>query len=214
MSIIDASKKRSTAKIYDKNKKLTAAQINDIAELLKNTPSSVNSQPWHFFFLESQESRDKVLPAVSEFNHPRVQDAALTVVFCIKETLDDAHLSRVVDEEELDGRFATKEMKEMNDQGRRYFTGLNSETKEKLHLWERSQVYIALGTLLLGASALDIDATAIEGFDPAEMDKILGLKEKGLKSVVIASLGFSSDEDFNAKLPKSRLEAEEIITKL
>jgi nitroreductase/dihydropteridine reductase len=54
----------------------------------------------------------------------------------------------------------------------------------------------------------------MEGFDAAALDVELGLAEKGLRSVVILALGYSSAGDFNAKLPKSRLAADEVMTKL
>ena len=76
------------------------------------------------------------------------------------------------------------------------------------------QLYLAFGTLLLGAAALEIDACPMEGFDVKILDEELGLRSKGLTSAVIASLGYHSDEDFNARLPKSRLLAETVITHL
>jgi nitroreductase/dihydropteridine reductase len=80
--------------------------------------------------------------------------------------------------------------------------------------WMEKQVYLALGTLLLGAAVLEIDATPIEGFDRVILDNALGLPERGLNSVVLAALGYHSNEDFNAALPKSRLPDNEILTLL
>ena len=40
------------------------------------------------------------------------------------------------------------------------------------------------------------------------------LTEKGLKASVIVSLGYRSETDFNAKLPKSRLTDDVIFTRL
>ena len=51
-------------------------------------------------------------------------------------------------------------------------------------------------------------------FDPQALDQELALNEKGLKSVVMVALGYRSAEDFNAKLPKSRLATETVITAL
>jgi nitroreductase/dihydropteridine reductase len=76
------------------------------------------------------------------------------------------------------------------------------------------QVYLALGTLLLGAAALEIDATPIEGFDPRVLNEELGLRERGLTSVAIAALGYRSADDFNARLPKSRLPIESVLSEL
>ncbi len=75
-------------------------------------------------------------------------------------------------------------------------------------------MYLALGILLLGAAALEIDATPIEGFDPRVLNEELGLRDKGLTSVVIAALGYRSADDFNAKLPKSRLPIESVLSEL
>jgi nitroreductase/dihydropteridine reductase len=78
--------------------------------------------------------------------------------------------------------------------------------------WMEKQVYLALGSLLLGAAALEVDATPIEGFDRAVLDEVLCLRGKGLSSVVLAALGYRSEDDFNASLPKSRLPEDEIFT--
>jgi nitroreductase/dihydropteridine reductase len=71
------------------------------------------------------------------------------------------------------------------------------------------QVYLALGTLLIGAVMLEIDDTLIEGFDHVILDEALGIKEQGLKSIVIAVLGDLSDGDFYDFLPKSHLPADD-----
>ena len=77
---------------------------------------------------------------------------------------------------------------------------------------DEKQVYLALGALLQGAGALEIDACPMEGFDQVKLDEVLGLSEQGLTSVVLVALGYRSELDFNAKLPKSRLPVEALIT--
>lgn len=52
----------------------------------------------------------------------------------------------------------------------------------------------------------------MEGFDSAALDAELSLNEKGLSSLVLLSLGYHADSDFNAKLPKSRLPREHVFT--
>jgi nitroreductase/dihydropteridine reductase len=78
----------------------------------------------------------------------------------------------------------------------------------------QKQVYLALGTLLLGAGALGVDATPMEGFDARLLDEELGLRDKGFTSVVLVSLGYRNEGDFNARLPKSRLPAEAVFTQI
>ena len=53
------------------------------------------------------------------------------------------------------------------------------------------QAYIGLGTALIAAAEESIDCTPMEGFDPEKVDEILGLKERGLRSVILLPLGLS-----------------------
>lgn len=213
-SVAEISERRYTCKVYDPSKKIPKDTIEQLYAVLRNSPSSVNSQPWHFVVLESTEAKERVLPAVFEFNHPRVTEASHVVIFLSRNDYSSEFLTQIVDQEDTDHRFPEKEMKAANDKGRRFFVDLNREPISRLHAWQDRQVYIALGNLLLAAAALDVDSTPIEGFDPAKLNQILELEEKGFRSVVIASLGYHSDEDFNAKLPKSRLPFDELFTVL
>jgi hypothetical protein len=61
--------------------------------------------------------------------------------------------------------------------------------------WARNQAYIALGNLLTGAALLDVDVCPMEGFDRAQSDEILGLKDEGYGSAVIATPGYRDSSD-------------------
>ncbi len=65
---------------------------------------------------------------------------------------------------------------------------------------------------LLGAAALGIDATPMEGFDANSLDQELGLREQGYMALVVVGLGYRGESDFNAALPKSRLTREQVFT--
>lgn len=212
MNIVEISQQRYTTKHYDKSKTISAEHIEQLLTVLKNSPSSVNSQPWHFFVVDNDAAKAKILPAIAEFNQPRVTDSSHSIVFCVKTPLDEAHLQNLLQQEELDGRFPSADLKEAQDKGRHFFVGLNSSTPQAQLEWESKQTYIALGQLLFAAAAIGIDSTAIEGYDSAKMDEILGLKEKGLKSIVVVSLGYRDANDSNAQRPKSRLPKEQIFS--
>ncbi|MBI0029735.1 oxygen-insensitive NAD(P)H nitroreductase [Gilliamella sp. B14384G15] len=212
MNIVEISQNRYTTKHYDKTKKIPKEKLEQLLTVLRNSPSSVNSQPWHFFVIDNDTVKNKILPAIAEFNQPRVTDSSHTIIFCIKTPLDEAHLVNLLNQEEKDGRIPTAELKDAQDQGRRYFVNLNSSTPQSLQCWEGKQAYLALGQLLFAAAAIGIDSTAVEGFDSEKMDEILDLKAKGLKSLVIATLGYRSENDGNAHRPKSRLPKEQIFT--
>lgn len=212
MNIVEISQKRYTTKHYDKTKKIPQDKIELLLTVLRNSPSSVNSQPWHFYVIDNEAAKNKILPAIADFNQPRVTGSSHTIVFCIKTPLDEAHLVNLLNQEEKDGRLPSAELKASQDQGRRYFVNLNSKTPESQQSWEGKQAYIALGQLLFAAAAIGIDSTAVEGYDSAKMDELLDLKSKGLKSIVVATLGYRAQDDGNAHRPKSRLPKDQIFT--
>lgn len=215
MNIIDLIKSRKTCKAYDASRTLDKAQIEAIKTLLRYSPSSVNAQPWHYFLLESTDAKNKILPGFMEFNRPKVLESSLTVIFAVRNTLGEAHVELITEQENKDNRFANETGKNNVAAARRTFINLNSESQENLNTWNEKQAYIALGTLLLGVEALGINATPIEGILTEELDSILGLSNQGLHSIVAVTLGYSKDtDDYNASLPKSRLPEEEIFTTL
>lgn len=212
IDIVKISKERYTTKYYDATKEVTEDELNQLIEVLRNSPSSVNAQPWHFIIVNNKTSKQKIISAIADFNYARINDSSYTIVFCIKTAIKDDYLKHLLEKEAADGRFPNAEVQQAQDSGRRHFVGLNNQTEEQLFNWERSQLYIALGQFLFAAKAIDIDSTAIEGFDHQKLDELLNLKEKGLKSAVLATIGFASKEDSNATRPKSRLSKDELFT--
>lgn len=217
MDIAKIATTRYTTKDYDPHKRIDTAQLEQLKTLLRFSPSSVNSQPWHFIIVESDEAKKRITAATTGpygANEPKVLNASHVVVLCARNELDDGHLERILAQEEQDGRFPSPEGKAAQIKGRGFYVNMHRNELHDTRHWMEKQVYLALGTLLLGAATMGIDATPIEGFDRAVMDEALGLKEQGLNSVVMAALGYRSEEDFNAGLPKSRLPEGDVFTLL
>ncbi|EAA4001649.1 oxygen-insensitive NAD(P)H nitroreductase [Salmonella enterica] len=217
MDIVSVALKRYSTKAFDPSKKLTAEEADKVKTLLQYSPSSTNSQPWHFIVASTEEGKARVAKSAAgkyTFNERKMLDASHVVVFCAKTAMDDAWLERVVDQEEADGRFATPEAKAANDKGRRFFADMHRVSLKDDHQWMAKQVYLNVGNFLLGVAAMGLDAVPIEGFDAEVLDAEFGLKEKGYTSLVVVPVGHHSVEDFNAGLPKSRLPLETTLTEV
>jgi nitroreductase len=52
----------------------------------------------------------------------------------------------------------------------------------------------------------------MEGFDKNQFDGILGLKAKGLRSVVICPVGYRAEDDGDAKKTKVRFAKEDLVS--
>lgn len=206
---------RHTCKAFDPAKKISDADIAALRTVLRHAPSSVNSQPWHFVIAASEAGKAQLAEALQggyAYNAPKVLACSHAVVLCARTDLDDAHVAAILAREDQDGRFPSPEAKANQNNSRSFYVGMHRNELKDIGLWTQKQVYIALGTLLQGAAALGIDACPMEGFDQAKLDAVLGLRERGLTAVVIAALGYRSDADFNARLPKSRLPEADLFT--
>jgi len=105
-------------------------------------------------------------------------------------------MEHLLTSEEQDGRFSDPAVKEMVKAGRAHFINMHRFDNKDVQHWMEKQVYLNMGTVLLGAGSLGIDAVPLEGIDMKLLDE---------------ELGFTV---FNAALPKSRLPEQELFTTL
>lgn len=217
MNIARIATTRHTCKAFDPAKKIPAEKMEQLRTLLRYSPSSVNSQPWHYVIASSEAGKARIADTLKggyAYNEAKVRNASQVVVFCVRTDLSDGHLAALLEQEERDGRFATPEAKAGQSTTRTFYADLHRKNLQDVRPWMERQVYLALGTLLCGAAALEIDACPMEGLDAAALDAALGLPERGYSAVVMAALGYRSNADFNAALPKSRLPAEAVFTEI
>jgi nitroreductase/dihydropteridine reductase len=206
---------RYTTKAYDPARPLTATQVEELLDVLHLSPSSINSQPWHFLVAADAQARARVATGTQgpyAYNAAKLRDASLVLVLAARREMTDAHIDAVLDQEQADGRFATDEARTQRAQSCAGFVDLHREQLHDTRHWMEKQVYLALGGLLFAAGAMGIDATPIEGFDPVAVDAALDLPARGLGSVVLVALGHHGEGDFNAVLPKSRLPRGQVFT--
>jgi nitroreductase/dihydropteridine reductase len=217
MNIVNYAKTRYTTKAYDQTKKLTKEQIQQIKDILRFTPSSVNSQPWHFILATSEQAKTKIAKSAENI-HPKnvanIKNSALTIVLCFKTNIDNSYLEELLEQERKDGRFPTTEFENIQRDVRKKFALAYHSKPQELQNWAEKQVYISLGNLLLGLASLNLHATPMEGVDTNIIDNEFNLKEKGFRTSVIVTVGYNSEDDFNASLPKSRLPEEKIFTEI
>ena len=133
MDIARIALTRHTCKAYDPTRKIAEAQVEQLKTLLRFAPSSVNSQPWHFFIAGSDAGRARLIKATSEgpyaANGAKVLNASHVVVLCARTRLDDTYLDALLAQEERDGRFPTSDHKAAQDKGRRFYADLHRVTQ-------------------------------------------------------------------------------------
>ncbi|MFT6169847.1 MAG: nitroreductase [Celeribacter sp.] len=201
---------RYATKKMDPSKPVSEENVAKIVDAIRMAPTSSGLQPFHLFVIRNADVREKLKPAA--FGQEQLTDGSHLLVFAAYDGYDDARIDAVVDHH-ADERPGTREMLEG------YYGNLKSMylPREDQVNFEHAarQAYIALGFALAAAAELGVDSTPMEGFDPAQFDEILGLKDKGLKSVVILPLGTRDEAgDWLAPMKKVRRPLSDFVTNI
>lgn len=197
---------RYATKAYDPTEKLSTDQRKLIMEALRLSPSSLGLQAWKFVHVTDPAIRLKLLPAA--YGQKPVTDASDLFVLASRTSIDEAyvdHLLATIAETRGVPVESLAEYKGMCMQP------IKTRTPAQLEEWLARQVYIPLGVALTVAAINSIDATPMEGFDAAQFNQILGLKELGLSARVLMPVGFRSKDDKYQHAKKVRFCAEEVF---
>ena len=215
MNLTEALNNRYTVKAFDATKKVSNDDFEQIKSLLRLSPSSINLQPWHFIVADTAAGKERIAKGTERtfpYNTPKVLDASHVIVIAARTDVDENYINSILEKEDEDGRYAKQEYKDQAYAGRMMFANLHRYDLKDVQHWIEKQVYLNMGSLLIGAAVLGIDACPMEGVDVKALDEEFSLREKGFTAIAVVSLGYRKDSDFNSKLPKSRFSEETIIT--
>ncbi len=207
MDILKKLEWRYATKVFDSEKKLNDNQLDLLLDAVNLAPTSYGLQPFELFVVESPGVREELKVAAN--GQSQVIDASHVLVFAVNKDLSEKHIDAFV-ERTASQRGSTLEA--LSGFRSKMVASIMAKTPEARFQWAARQAYIALGVLLSIAAAENMDACPMEGFKNAEFDSILGLNEKGLASVVMATVGFRSEEDKYGSLPKVRKSRSELVT--
>lgn len=196
MSFIDIAQSRYSTKKYNKERKVSEEKIQELKEILRLSPSSINSQPWKFTFISNEPLKQK-LAVASYFNEVKIKEASHLVVFSAIDSVDyfELHLNKNLPKGAVEY----------------YNTFIKSNPEASIKSWFQHQVYIALGFFLSACASLGIDSTPMEGIENEKYAQILKLNI--YKPLFAVCIGYRSADDNNQPVikPKVRLKVEDII---
>lgn len=185
-------------------------QVEQVLKAIQLAPTSMGLQPFTVLVVKDLSLREKIKNVA--YQQSQITDGSHVLVFAAWSNISveqvDAYLNNIaqtrgVEVSSLDG--FRKNMVDL----------ITKQSEEQNFQWAARQTYIAFGTAIAAAAELRIDATPMEGFDPAAVDEILGLKERGLRSVTLLPLGYRDEEqDWLSKAPKVRRDKKELFLEL
>lgn len=195
-----ATKKMEPSKVVPQEK------VERILEAIRLTASSSGLQPYEVLVVTNPALREQIRPHA--WDQSQITDCSHLLVFAAWDNYTAERINMMFD--------LVNEQRGFKNEGWENYrqTLLNSYPQrdaETNFQHAARQAYIGLGSALIAAYE-EVDSTPMEGFDPAKVDEILKLRERGLRSVVILPLGYRAEEgDWLVKLKKVRRPREQFI---
>ncbi len=214
--IIADLEKRYTTKKYDASKRIPQQDLDVIYQALRLSPSSINSQPWKFIVIESDAAKQRMHETFAnkfQFNQKHVFDASHIILFAYNPAYNRDDYAKVIDQDIASGR--TKVEDREQGFGAYAFVELNTDEQGNNRAWTKAQTYIALGNTLHTLARLGLHSTTMEGVDSELIGKVFKDELDGYVCDVAVAIGYHDESgDYNAKLPKSRLAQDSVVTVL
>lgn len=208
MELLNSLQWRYATKRYNSEVKLSDEVVMQIVETARMAPTSSGLQPFEMILIKNQELKEKLVPVA--MNQVQVKECSHLLVFAAWDTYTEARIDSVFDNMETIREMAKGEMNDYKNSLKAHFGSL---TKEQQFQHAARQAYIAFGLAIGAAAELKVDASPMEGFHNDQMDEVLGLTAKGLKSVTILALGERDHKnDWLAPMKKVRFSLESILT--
>lgn len=194
---------------FDVTKSIPEEDLAYILESANLTATAYGLQPFSFVVVTDQVKKDALIGAA--YNQEHAGKNSALIVLAVRTDIDEAYITEYATRIETT-RGLTRGTVDGFKQS--MIKGLTNKTSEERLIWAQKQAYIALGTLMVAASEKEIDNHAMEGFNPVEFNKILGLDALNLHTTVILALGYRSPEDATQNYAKVRKPLEDIVVRI
>ena len=199
MKLLESLKWRYATKKMN-GEKIPQDKLNTILEATKLAPSSYGLTPYQVIVVEDQELKQQLQGAC--YGQTQLVDSSAVLVFATWDNITEVGVHAYLNEIARQREIPVDVLKVLQDM---MIGSISNMTEEQKQTWAQKQTYIGLGFALVAAATEEVDSTPMEGFVPQQVDDILGLKDLGLKSSVVLTLGYrDTDNDYLASSKKVR----------
>ncbi|MCO6360457.1 NAD(P)H-dependent oxidoreductase [Roseivirga pacifica] len=183
-------------------------KIDKILEAIQMAPTSSGLQPFEVIVISNPALKAQLKDEAAK--QPQIVESSHVLVFAAWDAYTEERINAFF---EFNNEVRDIPASQTDDYRKSLIKTFTSKTNEENFHHAAKQAGIALGFGLVAAALEEVDTTPMEGFDPAKVDEILGLKEKGLKSTLILSVGYrDAKNDWLEGMKKVRKPKEELFT--
>ncbi|WP_256001931.1 NAD(P)H-dependent oxidoreductase [Pedobacter deserti] len=209
MSVIEALQWRYAVKKMN-GAPVEQEKVDQIIKAAHLAPTSSGLQPFEIIVITDKELKEKIRPIA--FDQSQITDCSHLLVFAAWDNYTEERIRTVFAHTNAERGLPESATE---DYVKRLLSLYTIRSAEENFQHAARQSYIAFGAAIIEAATLKVDATPMEGFNAAELDALLGLREKGLKSTTILPLGYRDTEnDWLVNLKKVRKPLDSFVTVL
>jgi nitroreductase len=190
--------------------KVPQQKVDIILEAARLAPTGSGIQPFSIVQITDRKLLEKIQPIA--YNQPQITEASHVLVFTAWDKVTPEKIDYVYNQITAERNLPADALKGYTDNLKATFAALSPEQQFN---WAARQAYIAFGVAIAAAASEQVDATPMEGFKNADLDQLLGLHEKGLRSTSLLTIGVrDTANDWLANLKKVRRPKEELVIEL
>lgn len=183
-TLIEQLNWRYATKKMDATKTVPQDKLDVIIEAIRMAPTSSGTQPFELLVVTNPEKLAAIQEAAG--GQAQITDGSHLLVFAAWDNYTAERIDEVVDIN-IEARGDLPMLHAYYDNLKNNYVPRDAAVN---YAHAARQAYIALGIALVAAAEQEVDSTPMEGFDPSKVDEILGLKARGLRSVVLLPLGY------------------------
>ncbi len=208
--LLDTLNWRYATKKFDPARKVPEDKLARILQAAQMAPTSSGLQPFEIIVITNDDLRAKLSAAA--YGQSQITEGSHLLVFAAWDNYSDARIDAVVDQQVAERGMPREAVSGYYDTLKGMYLPRPAEVNFE---HAARQAYIAFGLALAQAAEEEVDATPMEGFDPAQVDEILGLRARGLRSVTLMPLGYrDASGDWLAPLKKVRKPLSELVSRI
>ncbi len=195
MNTLEAIRQRRAVKHFDPQHQMTQDEVDQLMRLCQLSPTAFNQQNYRFVIIKNEVLREKIKQAAH--GQTQVTDASLLIIIC-------ADLKAW---EKNPARYWKNAPQDVQD----YICGAIDKYYRNKEQTQRDEgmrsAGIAAQTIMLAAKAMGYDSCPMDGFDFAEVSKLIHLPDDHALAMFVA-VGKASQP---ARTRPTQLDLEELL---
>ena len=195
---------RHACKVFDETRTVSEEEIRYILEAGRESPSSFGMEPWKFLVITDEKLKAQLRPVC--WNQVQITSCSHLVV--ILAAIESVKVESGIPKARFMRRNMPQETLEFYMKLYADHLKQTLSSDAAIFSWTARQTYIAAANMMTAAAFVGIDSCPIEGFEQAEVERILELDITQYRVALIVPFGYR----VNSQPSQVRLPFDDVVT--